>query len=299
MLTASLRALQRAAALQGAPASAAASGIASTLPGLAAALQRLALQQPSWAAAQAGGQRSFAAAAADGGSSGEAGQQQQQQGAAQLRSESGQLTFADADEALEAWGQAMDQGDWSTAWDIFEGVLPVDTEEFPSLEDLLSYDIDDEAKEARRRHEEQLKEAAAARWVRRLDPVSGRAFGVGKRKTSVAQVWLKEGAGHLMVNKRPYDAYFPDLLRRNDIMAPFLATGTLGMWDVMVRVQGGGQTGQAQAVRHGIARALQNWDPKLRPLLKTEGLLARDSRIVERKKPGLKKARKAFQWVKR
>lgn len=110
MLTASLRALQRAAALQGAPASAAASGIASTLPGLAAALQRLALQQPSWAAAQAGGQRSFAAAAADGGSSGEAGQQQQQQGAAQLRSESGQLTFADADEALEAWGQAMDQG---------------------------------------------------------------------------------------------------------------------------------------------------------------------------------------------
>ena len=114
MLTASLRALQRAAALQGAPASAAASGIASTLPGLAAALQRLTLQQPSWAAAQAGGQRSFAAAAAaGGGSGGEVGgshQQQEQQGAAQLRSESGQLTFADADEALEAWGQAMDQG---------------------------------------------------------------------------------------------------------------------------------------------------------------------------------------------
>ncbi|PRW05792.1 cytosolic phosphoglucose isomerase isoform A [Chlorella sorokiniana] len=281
------------------------SGIASSLPGLAAALQRLTVQQPSWEAAQAGGQRSFAAAAAGGsGSSEDGGIGQQQagqepQGADQLRSETGQHAFANAEEALEAWGKAMDQGDWSTAWDIFEGVLPVDTEEFPPLEDLLSYDAESEAREARRLHEEQLKEAAAARWVRRLDPVSGRAFGVGKRKTSVAQVWLKPGMGHLMVNKRPYDVYFPDLLRRNDIMAPFLATGTLGMWDVMVRVQGGGQTGQSQAVRHGIARALQNWEPKLRPLLKTEGLLTRDSRIVERKKPGLKKARKAFQWVKR
>ncbi len=112
MLAASLRALQRAAALQATPASAA----ASTLPGLAAALQRLSLQQPSWAAAQAGGQRPYAAAAADGGSGGEAGgssqqqEGQEQQAASQLRSESGQLTFADADQALEAWGKAMDEG---------------------------------------------------------------------------------------------------------------------------------------------------------------------------------------------
>ncbi|EFN53841.1 hypothetical protein CHLNCDRAFT_25348, partial [Chlorella variabilis] len=106
-------------------------------------------------------------------------------------------------------------------------------------------------------------------------------------------------AGHMMINRRPYDRYFPDLLRRNDLLTPFLVTGTLGCFDVMVSVRGGGQTGQAQAVRHGIARALQNYEPALRPYLKPYGLLSRDSRIVERKKPGLKKARKAFQWVKR
>lgn len=115
MLAASLRALQRAAALQATPASAAASEIA-TLPGLAAALQRLTVQQPSWAAGQAGGQRHFAAAAADGSSGGEGSSSSEQQavqeaqGAGQLRSESGQLAFADAEEALEAWGTAMDQG---------------------------------------------------------------------------------------------------------------------------------------------------------------------------------------------
>lgn len=116
MLAAGLRALQRAAALQAAPASAAGSGLAGSLPGLAAALQRLTLQQPSWAAAQAGEQRHFAAAASGGSGDGQAGSSEaagaadEPQGGIQLRSESGQLTFAGADQALEAWGRAMDEG---------------------------------------------------------------------------------------------------------------------------------------------------------------------------------------------
>ena len=102
-----------------------------------------------------------------------------------------------------------------------------------------------------------------------------------------------------MINKRPYDDYFPSLPRRNDLMAPFLVTDTLGSFDVMAAVEGGGATGQAQALRHGIARALQHWDPEMRGPLKAAGLLTRDARIVERKKPGKKKARKSFAWVKR
>ena len=93
--------------------------------------------------------------------------------------------------------------------------------------------------------------------------------------------------------------YFPSLRRRNDVLTPFFVTDTLGQFDVMAAVEGGGSTGQAQALRHGIAKALQNWDPEVRPVLKSAGLLTRDARIVERKKPGRKKARKSFAFVKR
>ena len=163
---------------------------------------------------------------------------------------------------------------------------------------MLAWDPDADDKAGRRQREEALQEETAKARVRIVDD-QGRAHGVGKRKTSVARVWLREGPGHFMVNRRPYDDYFPSLPRRNDLLAPFFVTETLGKFDVMAAVQGGGPTGQAQALRHGIARALQHWDPEMRASLKTAGLLTRDARIVERKKPGLKKARKAFQWVKR
>jgi len=207
-------------------------------------------------------------------------------------------TGQEMDAALDAWGVAMEEGDWDRAWDIFESRFPVDTELFPTLEELLAWDPDSEIKAVRRQREHDLQEGVARARVSRIDG-SGMAHGVGKRKTSVARVWIRQGPGHIMVNKRPYDAHFPELPRRNDLIAPLLVTGMLGKFDVMAAVKGGGQTGQAQAMRHGIARALQNWDPEMRPALKAAGLLARDARIVERKKPGLKKARKAFQWVKR
>ncbi|KAL4440604.1 hypothetical protein ABPG75_003605 [Micractinium tetrahymenae] len=306
----SLAARLAALPLQQGACSAASSVLAGSSPlaALAASLQRLQLQAPSLAAAAQLVARQFAAGAAGGSGGSEqppahAVEQQQGEQPTEIVSASGHLRFSNYDEVLEAWGKAMDEGDWGAAFDIFEGAYPVDTEEFPDLQELLEWDPMAEQKQARREREAEIRAMHAARRVRRLDPVSGRAHAAGKRKTSVALVWLRPaaapGAGRLMVNRRPYDEYFPDLLRRNDLAAPFMATGTLGNWDVMARVSGGGQTGQSQAVRHGIARALQNWDPVLRPPLKAAGLLARDMRIVERKKPGLKKARKAFQWVKR
>lgn len=142
------------------------------------------------------------------------------------------------------------------------------------------------------------QERAAASHVRIVDE-TGTAHAAGRRKTSVARVWLREGSGLIMVNAVPYDMHWRSLARRNDVITPLALTQRLGMYDVMICVRGGGDTGQAQAARHGIARALQRQDPTLRPMLKAAGLLARDARIVERKKPGRKKARKSFQWVKR
>ena len=204
----------------------------------------------------------------------------------------------DANAALAAWGAAMDAGDWERAWEVFEGSFPVDAPEFPPLEELINWDPEAEDKAGRRERERGLQEAVAAARTRRVD-AEGRAHGVGRRKAAVARVWLREGPGHVMVNRRPFDQHFTTFVRRADVLAPFEVTGLLGRFDVMVAVAGGGQTGQAQAVRHGAARALQAWDPALRPALKAAGLLTRDARVVERKKPGRKKARKSFQWVKR
>lgn len=174
----------------------------------------------------------------------------------------------------------------------------MDGPDFPPLEELLAWDPDSEERAVRRQREEAMQEETARARLRKVDQ-KGRAHAVGKRKASVARVWLREGPGHIMVNRRPYDGYFVEIIRRNDVITPFFVTDTLGRFDVMAAVNGGGVTGQAQALRHGIARALQLWDPALRPALKAAGLLTRDPRVVERKKPGLKKARKAFQWVKR
>ena len=123
--------------------------------------------------------------------------------------------------------------------------------------------------------------------------------GTGKRKTSVARVLLRPGDGAWWINGRTLDEYFPRLIHRTQVTAPLRVAGLEGRYDVRIRVHGGGPSGQAGAVRHGIARALVEADPELRVPLKREGFLARDSRAVERKKAGLHKARKAPQFSKR
>ena len=122
---------------------------------------------------------------------------------------------------------------------------------------------------------------------------------VGRRKTSVARVILRNGSGKITVNGKGFEDAFPMLLSREDILTPFKVTETKGKYDVFVNVNGGGITGQAQAIRLGIARALLDINPDYRPSLKTEDLLTRDPRMVERKKYGQPKARKRFQFSKR
>ena len=123
--------------------------------------------------------------------------------------------------------------------------------------------------------------------------------GTGKRKTSVARVILRPGDGTTWINGRTLEEYFPRATHRTLALAPFAIAGAEGTYDLRVRVHGGGVSGQAGAVRHGIARALVEADPELRVPLKREGFLTRDARKVERKKAGLHKARKAPQFSKR
>ena len=123
--------------------------------------------------------------------------------------------------------------------------------------------------------------------------------GTGKRKTSVARVILRPGDGTTWINGRTLEEYFPRATHRMMVLAPFKAADLEGRYDIRVRVHGGGDSGQAGAVRHGIARALVEIDPELRVPLKREGFLTRDARQVERKKAGLHKARKAPQFSKR
>jgi small subunit ribosomal protein S9 len=126
-----------------------------------------------------------------------------------------------------------------------------------------------------------------------------RSYGTGRRKTSVARVWIKPGSGRIVVNRRSFENYFPRETLRMIIAQPFQVTGTDGQFDVAVNVGGGGPTGQAGAVRHGIARALVRHDDKLRLPLKKAGLLTRDPRMRERKKYGQPGARQKFQYSKR
>ena len=123
--------------------------------------------------------------------------------------------------------------------------------------------------------------------------------GTGKRKTSVARVILRPGEGTTWINGRTLEEYFPRAALRTTATAPLRVAGVEGQFDLRARVHGGGLTGQAGALRHGLARALVEADPSLRAVLKREGFLTRDARIVERKKAGLHKARKAPQYSKR
>ena len=132
----------------------------------------------------------------------------------------------------------------------------------------------------------------------RLDAF-GRAYATGKRKDAVARVWIKPGTGKIDVNGRESPIYFARPVLRMLVNQPFAAANRLGQFDVWCTVKGGGLSGQAGAVRHGISRALTYYEPGLRPLLKQQGFLTRDSRVVERKKYGKHKARKRPQYSKR
>jgi small subunit ribosomal protein S9 len=127
----------------------------------------------------------------------------------------------------------------------------------------------------------------------------GRAYSTGRRKDAVARVWVKPGAGRVTVNGRDIEVYFARPVLRMLINQPFVVANRVQQFDVICTVKGGGLSGQAGAVRHGISRALVAYDPILRPPLKTGGYLTRDSRRVERKKYGLRKARRSFQFSKR
>jgi small subunit ribosomal protein S9 len=132
----------------------------------------------------------------------------------------------------------------------------------------------------------------------KLDP-QGRAYATGKRKNAVARVWIKPGSGKITVNGRDSPVYFARPVLRMLLNQPFVVAERLGQFDVVCTVVGGGLSGQAGAVRHGISKALTYYEPGLRPVLKTNGFLTRDSRVVERKKYGKAKARRSFQFSKR
>ena len=150
---------------------------------------------------------------------------------------------------------------------------------------------------------QQPKDAAASDTgaepaTQKLDKY-GRAYATGKRKNAIARVWLKRGPGRIMVNGREEQIYFARPVLRMMIRQPFAVAARDGQFDVMVTVTGGGLSGQAGAVRHGIAKALTYFEPELRPVLKQGGFLTRDPRVVERKKYGRAKARRSFQFSKR
>ncbi len=127
----------------------------------------------------------------------------------------------------------------------------------------------------------------------------GRSYATGKRKNSIARVWIKPGSGKIVINGRDQEVYFARPVLRLIIRQAFEAAGRVDGYDVMATVKGGGLSGQAGAVRHGISKALTLYEPALRPPLKAAGMLTRDSRVVERKKYGKAKARKSFQFSKR
>ena len=127
----------------------------------------------------------------------------------------------------------------------------------------------------------------------------GRSYATGKRKDAVARVWIKPGKGQVNVNGKAIDAYFARPVLQMILKQPFQVAGVEGEFDVHATVKGGGLSGQAGAVKHGISKALQLYDPSLRASLKAAGFLTRDSRVVERKKYGKAKARKSFQFSKR
>ena|SRR5689334_11134910 len=140
--------------------------------------------------------------------------------------------------------------------------------------------------------------SAAPTYTQKLD-AQGRAYATGKRKNAVARVWIKPGAGRISVNAKTYEEYFARPVLQMLLKQPLQAADRLSQFDVTATVSGGGLSGQAGAVRHGISKALTYYEPELRTVLKKGGFLTRDSRVVERKKYGRVKARRSFQFSKR
>ena len=138
----------------------------------------------------------------------------------------------------------------------------------------------------------------APKYVQKLDQ-QGRAYATGKRKNAVARVWIKPGPGKITINTRAVEVFFARPVLRMMIQQPLVASNRSGQYDVICSVSGGGLSGQAGAVRHGLAKALTHFEPDLRTVLKRGGFLTRDSRVVERKKYGRAKARRSFQFSKR
>ncbi len=143
-----------------------------------------------------------------------------------------------------------------------------------------------------------LKAETAPVHVQKLD-AQGRAYATGKRKDAVARVWLTRGGGRIIINDKDFTAYFARPVLQMVVEQPIVAAARTGQYDVRATVAGGGLSGQAGAVRHGISKALTYYEPELRPVLKKGGFLTRDSRTVERKKYGRRKARRSFQFSKR
>ncbi len=144
----------------------------------------------------------------------------------------------------------------------------------------------------------QATQPAAPVHVQKLDK-SGRAYATGKRKDAIARVWVKPGTGKIIINDKEYAAYFARPVLQMVLRQPIVATNRDGQFDIIATVTGGGLSGQAGAVRHGISKALTYYEPGLRSILKKGGFLTRDSRTVERKKYGKAKARRSFQFSKR
>jgi len=145
-------------------------------------------------------------------------------------------------------------------------------------------------------------EAVVAEIIEPREPVRdelGRSYATGKRKDAIARVWIKPGSGKVTVNGKALNAYFARPVLQMILRQPFTVAGVEDQFDVTATVKGGGLSGQAGAVKHGISKALQLYDPALRPALKAAGFLTRDSRVVERKKFGRRKARRSFQFSKR
>ena len=140
--------------------------------------------------------------------------------------------------------------------------------------------------------------AQAPTYVQKLDK-QGRAYATGKRKDAVARVWVKLGSGKIVINDREVETYFARPVLRMMIQQPLVAANRQGQFDVICTVSGGGLSGQAGAVRHGLSKAIMRHEPDLRSVLKRGGFLTRDSRVVDRKKYGKAKARRSFQFSKR
>ena len=146
--------------------------------------------------------------------------------------------------------------------------------------------------------EAQAAAPEAPRYEKKID-AQGRAYATGKRKDAVAGVWIRPGSGKVVVNERPVEVYFARPVLRLIVQQPLQVASRVDQYDITVTVAGGGLSGQAGAVRHGLSKALTYYEPDLRGPLKKEGFLTRDARVVERKKYGRKKARRSFQFSKR